>query len=64
MTCAVTRPCKQTGYSIQRAVWRAEFEQLQAAGAFVAPEHLQPGLQGALDLVEPLSIDDARVEAG
>ena len=60
---AVTEHHLQTAYAAQRARQRAEFEVLRASGAFIAPEHLRPGLQASLDLVEPLQEDATSAEA-
>jgi len=53
----------QDAYAAQRAARRREFEELAAAGAFRAPEHLRPALQAGLDLVEPLHVDQVAAEA-
>ncbi|MFN3582611.1 hypothetical protein [Phenylobacterium sp.] len=54
----------QERFALQRAIARGEFEVLRAGGAFIAPEHLRPGLRAELGLGEPLRPDDARAEAG
>ncbi|MEW5687416.1 MAG: hypothetical protein AB1942_21070 [Pseudomonadota bacterium] len=53
----------QLAYRLQRAVWRARFELTAAAGAFKAPDHLAPGLQGHLLLNDDLVVDEIRAEA-
>lgn len=55
----------QAGYAASRAARRAEFEAMAAAGAFRAPDHLHPALQGDLGLAPaaPMAADDIRAEA-
>jgi hypothetical protein len=60
---AVTDTDLQHAYSAYRVQWSAEFRELRAQGAFIAPEHLRPALQGALGLVEPLREDAGLTEA-
>lgn len=62
---AVGETAQQLAYSQQRAAWRGQFLDLAAAGAFEAPEHLRPALQGDLGLGHPapLILDASRSEA-
>jgi hypothetical protein len=60
---AVGETAMQLAYRQQRAVWRGQFLDLAAAGAFRAPEHLQPGLQAHLFLDAAMPIDQAAAEA-
>jgi len=60
----VSQDARQAAYEAQRKAHRAAFEQLREEGAFLAPEHLVPGLQGDLGLAGPLQLDAARAEAG
>lgn len=53
----------QAAYAARRVVESARVEQLRAAGAFRAPEHLVPGLRGDLGLPTPLVVDEIRAEA-
>lgn len=53
----------QQAYSASWAAWRAEVEELRAAGAFQAPEHLRPGLQAELLLQTAMPADPATAEA-
>lgn len=56
---------EQLAYRAQRLAHRAEVDELSAAGAFHAPEHLRPGLQGGLDqgFMAALPADPVAAEA-
>lgn len=55
---------RQLAYEAHRKAHRTAFEALAAEGAFRAPEHLVPGLQGSLGLAGALELDAQRAEAG
>lgn len=54
---------EQRAYSAARAVWYADHLRDVAAGAYRAPAHLQPGLQGHLFLEAAMPLDQATAEA-
>lgn len=64
----VTRAAAQLqgAFERRRAAVRSGFEGLCEQGAFRAPEHLAPALQGdlGLGLMCPLPVDASRAEAG
>ncbi len=54
----------QGAFQRRRNAHRTGFEALSETGAFKAPAHLAPALQGDLGLAAALAPDTARAEAG
>lgn len=54
----------QGAFERRRNAACAGFEELRGEGAFLAPDHQAPALQGDLGLAGPLQLDADRAEAG